>query len=807
MIGVNMRSLTAIAVFSAMAVLVSARIRAQSIAGRPVVPADVLSEARSLGASRVIVQLSVPMFPESRLAPADIARQRAAIAATQDDVLRRLRPQTLLTARRFRTIPYMALEADQTELQLLASSPEVTSIAIDAILAPTLMESAPLIGAPSAWASGFTGAGWTVAVLDTGVDKTHPFLAGKVVSEACFSSNTSISTSVCPGGASSSTAPGSGVPCAASGCDHGTHVAGIAAGKGASFSGIAKDASLIAIQVFSAFNSQCGSAAPPCPRAFTSDIISGLEQVYALRSGLQIAAANLSLGGGGSTTACDTDPTKAIIDQLRGAGIATVVASGNDGFTSALSAPACISTAISVGSTTDGTPNSTASPADVVSSFSNSSPLLTLLAPGQWITSSVPGGGFATFGGTSMATPHVAGAWAVMKQRSPQAAVTDVANALINTGKPIPDPRNGVIKPRIDLAGAVQAIAPACTYAVAPLRLTFPRGGGSATVSVTTAAGCPWSAGSNAAFVSAMCTVPGCSGGSVQVIVSPNPAAVSRSGTIAVAGIVVTVTEQGIEQGDMDGDGRADLLWQNTSNGALAIWTMNGATVSSTQMLSASVADLAWRVVGSGDLDGDGFADIVWQHDGDGAVAAWFMRGTQLLYGRYLSIPQVADTNWRIRGVADLNGDGYADVVWQHQTQGWLAVWFLSGAQVIGTEYLTINQVDPVWKIVGAGDTDGDGIPEIIFQHQTQGWLASWTINGTTVSNARLLSVAQMSDLNWQIHGVGDVNGDGHADLIWQNVVSGGLGVWFLNGSTVTIQQNLSIQQTAGTPWRIVGPK
>jgi len=802
---VHGRAPVAIAVVAAMAFFTSGRTEAQSVPGRPSIPAQALTEAQMLGASRVIVRLSLPVSPEANLAAANVAVQRTAIASAQQGLLRRLRARTQQSARRFRFIPYVALEADAAELQILAGSPEVASISIDRLLTPSLAESSSLIGAPAAWAQGFSGAGWTVAVLDTGVDKTHPFLAGKVVSEACFSSNTSISTSLCPGSAASSSAPDSGIPCSLSGCDHGTHVAGIAAGKGAAFSGIARDASLVAIQVFSEFDSSCGWTLPPCIQAFTSDIISGLEQVYALRPGLRIASVNLSLGGGASTTACDADPTKAMIDQLRAAGIATVIASGNNGFTDALSAPACVSTAVSVGSTTDGTPGF--APADQVSPFSNSSSLLDLWAPGDVITSSVPGGGFEAFAGTSMAAPHVAGAWAVMKQRNPSASVSDIENILTGTGRLILDGRNGVTKPRIDVAAAVQALAPVCMYAAAPLALTFPRGGGSATVSVTTAAGCSWSAVSNDPFVSVECSVAGCSGGSVQVSASPNLASLPRRGTISVAGITVSVTQQGVDQGDLDGDGRADLFWQNTETGELALWTMNGATVTSTWTLSARVPDVSWHVAGTGDLDGDGFGDIVWQHDGDGVVAAWFMHGTEVLFGRVLSIPQVADADWRIRGVADFNGDGYADLIWQHQTEGWLAVWRMSGAQVIGTEYLSVNQLDPLWKIAGAGDTDGDGVPEIVFQHQTQGWLASWTVNGTTVSNTRLLSVNQMPDPNWRIHGVGDVDGDGRADLIWQNLATGALGVWLLNGSTVTLQQNLSIDQVSDRRWLIVGPR
>src|SRR6185436_20093099 len=151
----------------------------------------------------------------------------------------------------------------------------------------------------------------------------------------------------------------------------------------------------------------------------------------------RIAAVNMSLGGGMYTSqaTCDADHAsrKAIIDQLRSVNIATVVASGNNGFINATSAPACISTAVSVGSVTDGAFGSTP---DEVNLFSNSASFVSLLAPGEAINSSIPGGGFAIFDGTSMAAPHVAGTWALLKQANTSATVAHALTVLQRTGKP-----------------------------------------------------------------------------------------------------------------------------------------------------------------------------------------------------------------------------------------------------------------------------------------------------------------------------------------------------------------------------------
>src|SRR5204862_771645 len=101
--------------------------------------------------------------------------------------------------------------------------------------APTLAQSVPLVQGDQAWSAGYDGTGRVVAIVDTGVDKSHPFLLNKVVAEACFSSFAAgHSTSLCPNGQSQQIGVGAGVPCGPLnlGCWHGTHVAGIAAGNG-----------------------------------------------------------------------------------------------------------------------------------------------------------------------------------------------------------------------------------------------------------------------------------------------------------------------------------------------------------------------------------------------------------------------------------------------------------------------------------------------------------------------------------------------------------------------------------------------
>ena len=419
----------------------------------------------ALDAAAAAQSPSVARVPPQVRAMADAGRHVRIIVglrarATTDDVAGRAPRGALRDIRRFRTIPFFAAEASPAALRRLEADAAVATIEEDSADVVSLAQSVPLVGGPAAWTAGFSASGWTVAIVDTGVDAFHPFLDGKVVSEACYSNagGGAGGISLCPGGAPASTAPGSASPCAGYiGCDHGTHVTGIAAGRGGSFSGVGRDATVIAIQAFTGFPANsptCGASA--CVVSFASDQILALERVLALRDTYHIAAVNMSLGGSVKFTdaaSCDAaNPSrKAAIDHLRSAGIATVISSGNESYVDGLAAPGCISSAIGVGSTTK---------ADALSSFSNAASFLSLLAPGSSIVSSVPGGGFASLSGTSMAAPHVTGAWAVLKGRKPGASVAEILTALSATGLPIADGRSGAstVSRRIRVDRAVAAL-------------------------------------------------------------------------------------------------------------------------------------------------------------------------------------------------------------------------------------------------------------------------------------------------------------------------------------------------------------
>jgi hypothetical protein len=389
---------------------------------------------------------------------ADLALEQA-ISNARDSVFHRLNGLTYDINRTFSTIPYIALTVPGETLEKLKAIPGILGIqedrltplpespgvesAGDDISRPQLSQSTEVVGATIAWDMGFTGAGWYV--LDTGLLTSHEMFQGKNIVEHCFARGDDDSDAYgdCPNGLEEMSGPGSAFPYYSG---HGTHVSGIVAGNNhRDLFGVAKNAGVIAIQVFS-YISNWGSVG-----SYDSDNLKGLEWVYLMRNTYKIASANMSLGSNESYSSfCHTTQSDAI-DNLKAAGIATAVASGNESQCNAVASPGCIQSAVTVNAS---------SKTDVDTSYGNwSDTMVDLVAPGTsinsaWTTSNTS---YEYLSGTSMATPHVAGAWAIFKQYDAGLSVDEILTALKETGTPISSARctERLPEPRINIAAGL----------------------------------------------------------------------------------------------------------------------------------------------------------------------------------------------------------------------------------------------------------------------------------------------------------------------------------------------------------------
>jgi len=357
---------------------------------------------------------------------------------------------------KYESLNALAGKINKEGLEILKNSNLVESVYSEKILQTTLQQSVPLINATRVWSTvtssgNLTGSGQTVCVVDSGIDYTHPALGG------CLGTNCKVKGGIDFINMDFDPTDDSG---------HGTHVAGIVAANSNTIKGVAPDAKLIAVKSCNATGS--------CPN---TAMIAGVNYCVSNMNNLGTNIITISIGDGGQYTSsnCPTWMDFAI-NFATSLNIPMTIASGNEAHKSGISYPACSPNAISVGATYDANVGLRSSSvctdsttfADKVACFSNSGSNLDVMAPGTIITSTASSTGsrcgapnpqgLGNCSGTSMATPHVAGTIALMKQLNPTISPAEIESKLKQNGKSVTDLGNNLTFQRIDALKTINDI-------------------------------------------------------------------------------------------------------------------------------------------------------------------------------------------------------------------------------------------------------------------------------------------------------------------------------------------------------------
>ncbi|MEM9597486.1 MAG: S8 family serine peptidase [Acidobacteriota bacterium] len=380
---------------------------------------------------------------------------QANIRATQDRVLagmNKARDMQFQTWNLYKSTYGFSAYAEAAAIRTLAENPDVRYVHEMPVYYKTDAQAHAITNTDDAHAAGETGSGVTIAIIDDGIDHDHPAFGGqsaypnsKILGGRDFADNDNNPRVDC------------------NGQSHGTSVAGVAAGNGGGVVGVAKDAKIVFLKIQGA--SICGQP------ALNGDVPGAIDWAVTNRNAfspaIRIISMSLGIPNQPRSSACSSIPEGSALVAARNAGMVTLIASGNDGFSNGISAPSCHPDAVSVGATYDanigganfGVCNDSTTFADKITCYSNSTGILDILAPAHCaFTAQTGGSNTSCFGGTSSATPYAAGVTATLFSKDPSLSRTAAINALENGGVNITDSRNGITRPRVDTLASLALV-------------------------------------------------------------------------------------------------------------------------------------------------------------------------------------------------------------------------------------------------------------------------------------------------------------------------------------------------------------
>ena len=254
--------------------------------------------------------------------------------------------------------------------------------------------------------------------------------------------------------------------------------------------------------------------------------------------------------------------------------------------------------------------------------------------------------------------------------------------------------------------------------------------------------------------------------------------------------------------GDLNGDGKDDVLLRH-ARGSWFYYPMNGRSHIRAQRGTANLTtNLEWQLAGIGDFNGDGRDDVLLRH----ARGSWFyypMNGRSHIRAQRGTANLTTNLEWQLAGIGDFNGDGRDDVLLRHARGSWF-YYPMNGRSHIraqrGTANLTTNLE---WQLAGIGDFNGDGRDDVLLRHARGSWFY-YPMNGRSHIRAQRGTANLTTNLEWQPAGIGDFNGDGRDDVLLRHA----RGSWFyypMNGRSHIRAQRGTANLTTNLEWQPAG--
>jgi hypothetical protein len=276
------------------------------------------------------------------------------------------------------------------------------------------------------------------------------------------------------------------------------------------------------------------------------------------------------------------------------------------------------------------------------------------------------------------------------------------------------------------------------------------------------------------------------SSGAVQIwLMNGNgPRASMRVGNLPASSAIVG-------NGDYDGDGHADLLSRDDSTGGLSMLLLvDGRVVGGGEVVPALSLD--WEAAGTGDFDLDGRDDVLLRNLRKGHLEVWLMNGPEVL--QQIALRGGLSKGWQLAAVADFDADGDADLLWYHAAKGRAAVSLLDpDLRIRKNLKLFKNKSKDDADVVAAGDADGDALPDVVVRERATGALQIWFTslkkgkpkaqNASSLGHAAFLAEGGLA--GFEVQAGGDFDGDDRMDLVLRNQTSGDLRVWYLDDDVV----------------------